>query len=200
MTSGNSRPRGGPSVQLPDLTQVRNDLLAVRRRQASSNPQSEIVCVTATGNPGTFTGLTQVTWTPPAQIYDTGPFFPGNTSNTSIRIPVNGFYNFHLHWICDAVGSDYSIEVRMEVAPTSDSGIGSPSFAEPIATYRHSKFVRTGTLDRFLISDYNGVELHANDLVQFRIRTDLVAGLSATTVITSEFRLLYPIPHNAVIN
>jgi hypothetical protein len=177
-----------------------NSLLRVQKQGVGGAP----VCVGATGAPGTIAHGTPgaestITWTILGPIYDSSQMLFGSpTSN--IRITIDGFYSFYLFWwSTDNIAAN--IETRLQIAPTSDSGFGAPSFAEPtldgIVAWRDTVSLGTATSARSGGSmEFRGVELHANDLVRFQVRQDnATTDLTGTNVLTSEFRFLYPIPN-----
>lgn len=194
--AGNSKViRYNPGGFIPNKKDNPDNWLMVERSHNRQLP----VCTGATGNPGTIanTGLfVSVIWTQKGSIYD--PFnMVGPTPTEQVRIPLDGFYSFYLHWFSnDNPGGQVNCDVACQLALTSDTGFGAPVWTNPITNYRQSiQFNAAATFDHGQFNLFRGVELHANDLVRFRIRQDGGTNLTTTTVITSEFLFLYPIPN-----
>lgn len=151
------------------------------------------VCTGATGTPGTLPGagtLETVTWTPNSNtLYDLYGIL-ANAPTTTPRIPVDGFYDL---W--GVIGHDSAagvLELRVNLATTSNTGFGTPVF-NLIPPFVVTKTCSAG-IDTRLIYLFRGIELHADDLLQFKMRVIAGAAFTATTILDAEIRFVYPIP------
>lgn len=162
------------------------------------------VCVGAVGNPGNIASgvpgaLSTVLWQPANTLLRDQYSFIGPTATENIRIPFDGYYDFWMDWqILDVPAANEELEIRLESAPTSDSGFAAPVFTEVQPRFTKT-FFSTKSLDNHFFILHRGVELHANDLVRFRVRVNGGTTFTTTTVITSEFRFTYPIPNQRPI-
>lgn len=163
-------------------------------------------CVRAPGDPGVIPAgapgaLVTVVWTPPTNPLRDQALIVGKASTANLRIPADGYYDFwHLWYIADAIAATTEFEERIEVADTSESGFTTPTFVEPINQARMTKRFAAGvSLDKNMISLYRGIEMHANDLVRFRVRIDGANSLSSTVVVSSEIKFTYAIPNRVQV-
>lgn len=184
-------------IHIPDRSKFTANWNEIER--FSRGAQNGPFCVGALGDPGTIAAgapgvLSQVTWQPVTNpLYDLFNIV-GPVATKNLRIPIDGFYNFWCIWnVNDNPATTTEIEVRVEVAPTSNSGIGSPVFAQ--AGDRFSKTIlSTNSLDRYLTCDWKGIELHANDLLRFSVRINGPVAFTNTDVESSQFEYVAPIP------
>lgn len=187
---------------------------ALQSSQYSSLP----VCVTANGTVGTiFAGSpgpnSYITWNPPANpLYDVSNIVGGSPTQ-NLRIPQDGFYDFWYQLSLTtstslpASNGFYALHSFLETAITSDSGFASPTWTRlidgPSKQFRAAEVALFG--DNSMQVIYRGIEMHANDL--FRIGINMfvditgpaVADLTTAVVQLSEFRLVYAVPNQQVL-
>lgn len=174
------------------------------------------ICVTAMGSPGRVTSSSPgppayITWQPPSNpLYDVSNIV-GPTPTQNLRIPQDGFYDFWyqigLTTATTVSGGDFALHCFLETAVTSDSGFTSPTWTRLIDG--PSKFFKNDVValygDNSMQVIYRGIEMHANDLFRMGLNTFVditgpaVADLQNIVVQLSEFRLVYPIPNQQVL-